>query len=167
MHRLIDRLVALMAITAGLVLSALVTLTFCDVLMRYFFFAPLRGRQDIVELGMVLVLMLGAPYTWRIGGHISVDLYKALPFRPLEILRSLLVKLLVTGTFALISWRSLEALEDAALFNEATNMILIPHSPFIWAILGSCLLHACIVTIETVSEVLALRRQTLSEGCTE
>ncbi|NNE81484.1 MAG: TRAP transporter small permease [Silicimonas sp.] len=153
---MIDRLVTLMAIAAGLVLSGLVALTFFDVLMRYLVSAPLRGRQDIVEMGMVVVLMLSAPYTWRISGHISVDLYDALPFRSLEILRSLLVRVIVAALFALIAWRSVEALEDAALFNEATNMIQIPHTPFIWIILGSCLLHAAILVFETISQIRAL-----------
>ena len=70
MHKLIDQLTSLMAIVGGLVLVGLVALTFYDVILRYLFSAPLRGRQDIVEMGMVLTLMLAAPYTWRVSGHI-------------------------------------------------------------------------------------------------
>lgn len=156
-----------MAISAGLVLAAVVTLTFYDVLMRYFFSSPLRGRQDMVEMGMVLVLMLGAPYTWRISGHISVDLYDSLPYRPLEILRSLLMKLLVLGIFTLIAWRSIEALEDAALFDEATNMIQISHTPFIWVIMISCLLHAFILVTELITDIFSLKSTPSSRGSNE
>ena len=152
MGRFVDRVVVLMAVAGGLVLSALVLLTFYDVILRYFFSAPLRGRQDIVEMGMVLTQMLAAPYTWRIGGHISVDLYGKIPFQPLEILRVLLVKFAVVGIFSLIAWRAIEAIEDASLFNEATNMIFIPHKPFIVAIMLTCFLHALIVLGETYTE---------------
>lgn len=148
MGRYVDRAVMTMAMAAGLVLSGLVVLTFIDVILRYFFSAPLRGRQDIVEMGMVLSLMLAAPYTWRVGGHISVDLYGHLPFRALEILRALLVKLSVAGIFGLYAWRAIEAAEDATLFNEATNMIAIPHHPFILLILGVSLIHALILLFE-------------------
>ncbi len=144
----IDRAVTFMAIAAGLVLAGLVALTFADVILRYFFSAPLRGRQDIVEMGMVLSLVLAAPYTWRIGGHIGVDLFKALPFPRLERLRALGVKLLVATIYALIAWRAWLGAEDAALFNEATNMIFIPHRPFMLMIMAICLFHAALIIAE-------------------
>ena len=148
MNRLADRLAAGLAIIGGLGLCFLVALTFYDVLLRYFFSAPMRGRQDIVEMGMVLILMLSAPYTWRVTGHISVDLYEAIPIPPIEIARRLLVRSIAASVFALIAWRSIEAAEDALLFNEATNMILIPHLYFIWLILGISALHAAMILFE-------------------
>lgn len=153
MDKQVDRLATLMAILGGLVLCCLVAFTFYDVILRYFFSSPLRGRQDIVEMGMVLTLMLAAPYTWRIGGHISVDLYDQFPIRFLEILRRLFVKLLVAGVFGLIAWRAIEAAADATLFNEATNMVLIPHLPFIWLIMCVSALHALILLFEAWSDV--------------
>lgn len=150
MTRIIDRLAIFMAIVAGLVLSGVVALTFYDVVLRYFFSAPLRGRQDIVEMGMVVTLMLAAPFAWRTGGHIGVDLYTALPWRWLEVTRALFVRLVVGGIFALIAWRAIEAIEDARLFNEATNMIMIPHTPFLMLILGASALHALILGWECV-----------------
>ncbi len=152
MSKFIDRIVMLMAIAGGLILSALVILTFFDVILRYFFSSPLRGRQDIVEMGMVLTLMLSAPYTWRISGHISVDLYGKIPYWPLEILRALFIKLSVAGIFGLIAWRAVEAIEDAALFNEATNMIFIPHRPFLLVIMVVCAFHALILLFEAIFE---------------
>ncbi len=147
----LDRAVTLMAIAGGLVVAGLVVLTFVDVIMRYFFSAPMRGRQDIVEMGMVTALLLAAPYTWRIGGHISVDLFRRLPVPALERLRWLFVKLLVAAVFGLIGWRAWYAAEDAALFNEATNMITIPHRPFIWLIMVVSLVHAAIILVECIA----------------
>ncbi|NDW46558.1 TRAP transporter small permease [Ruegeria sp. PrR005] len=153
MNRLIDRVAMVMGILGGVVLFGLVFLTFSDVILRYFFSAPLRGRQDIVEIGMVVTLMLAAPYAWRTASHISVDLYDGIPFRPLEVLRRLLVKLSVAAVSGLIAWRSLEAAEDAALFNEATNMIGIPHLPFIRLITAITVLHLVILIAETWDDV--------------
>ena len=140
-----------MAIAGGLVVAGLVVLTFVDVIMHYFFSAPMRGRQDIVEMGMVTALLLAAPYTWRINGHISVDLFRRLPVKLLERLRWLFVKLLVAGVFALIAWRAWYAAEDAALFNEATNMITIPHRPFIFLIMVVAIVHAAIILLECLA----------------
>ena len=150
----IDRIAKLMALAGGMVLCAVVALTFYDVLLRYLFSDPLRGRQDVVEMGMVTALMLAAPYTWRTAGHIAVDLYDAIPFWPLEVARTVLIKVLVAGVLALIAWRAIEAAEDAALFSEATNMILIPHRPFIFLIMGVSAVHALILIYETITDVI-------------
>ena len=139
---LIDNLVKIMAALAGIVLLGMIAIICYDVVMRYLFSAPFKGRQDIVEMSMLLALMLGAPYGWRVGGHISVDLYDAIPVRSLEWLRSIFVKLIIAGVFGLMAWRSSYAIEEDALFNEATNMILIPHRPFMFVIMVVAAMHA-------------------------
>ena len=153
MEKQIDKIATLMAIVSGIVLSLLVALTFYDVLLRYFFSSPMRGRQDIVEMGMVVCLMLATPYTWRVKGHISVDLYQNFKNRYLEILRMLIVKSFVLLIFILIAWRSIEAIEDANLFSEATNMILIPHYPFIAIVMIAALANALIIFLEISLEI--------------
>lgn len=160
MTRAIDRVVVYMAIGAGLVVAALVALTFADVILRYFFSAPLRGRQDLVEMGMVVAVLLAAPFTWRINGHIDVDLFKALPWRVAEKVRLIGIRLLAAAIFGVIGWMAWRGAEDAALFNEATNMILIPHRPFMLFIAAICVLHTALLLIECV----ALGRSNTSGG---
>lgn len=150
MTKFIDRAVILMALCAGLMVAALVALTFTDVILRYFFSAPLRGRQDLVEMGMVISVLLAAPYTWRINGHIDVDLFKALPWRALEKIRLIGIRLLVAGIFAILARMAWRGAEDAALFNEATNMILIPHRPFMLFVGVICVAHTALLLIECV-----------------
>ena len=146
--RAVDRTVNAMAIVSGLILGGLVIVTFIDVILRYIFSAPLSGRQDIVEMGMLTSLMFAAPLTWRIGGHISVDLYETLPVPFLESVRRILVMGGCAGILGLLAWRSVEAADDAALFSEATNMIHIPHQPFIYLILVASAAHALVILAE-------------------
>lgn len=154
MEETINKVATFMAILSGIVLSYLVVVTFYDVILRYFFSAPLRGRQDIVEMGMVVCLMLATPYTWRIKGHISVDLYDNFKNKYFEIIRIFVIKLLVFIVFFLIAWRSIEASEDSRLFSEATNMILIPHFPFIIIVMIAAILNALIIFLETFLELI-------------
>ena len=72
--RVLDNLCVGFAMIAGLILFGLVGLTFLDVIMRYIFSSPIFGARDVLEMGMVVVISLGFPFTWRIGGHIVVDL---------------------------------------------------------------------------------------------
>ena len=150
MTRTIDRVAAFMALCAGLVASALVALTFTDVILRYFFSAPLHGRQDLVEMGMVVTVLLAAPYTWRINGHIDVELFRALPWRMAEKIRVVGIRLLVAGIFGIIAWMAWLGAEDAALFNEATNIILIPHRPFMLFVGAVCVIHTALLLTECI-----------------
>lgn len=120
-----------LAILAGVILIGLVVLTFADVVMRYLFSAPIAGRQDLVEIGMVAVLSIAAPYAWRIGDHITVDVLPDFPWRWARSTRRLLVRLIVISLLGLLSYTMFQRIEEAALFNEATNIILIPHQPFL------------------------------------
>src|SRR5699024_8864146 len=38
------------------------------------FIAPIIGDIEIVQLGMVVLIMCGLAYTQQVGGHISIDL---------------------------------------------------------------------------------------------
>ncbi len=129
-------------------LSGVVVLTFIDVILRYWFSMPLQGRQDVVEMGMVVSVMLAAPYAWVKGGHISVDLYSVLPSRVLETARGAAVRILTGSLLVLLAWQALKGAEDASLFNEATNMIGIPHRPFMLAVAAASLLHVAAIAAD-------------------
>ena len=97
--RFIDTLCVGLAVISGLVLIGLIGLTFFDVILRYIFSAPIFGARDVLEMGMVVVLSLGFPFTWRIGGHIVVDLLPDYGIRALTTMRDLIVRLIGIGIF--------------------------------------------------------------------
>ena len=70
----LDKFCATLAVFSGLILIALIGLTFSDVILRYIFSSPIFGARDLLEMGMVVVISLAFPFTWRAGGHIVVDL---------------------------------------------------------------------------------------------
>ena len=92
--RALDGLCVIFAIIAGLVLFGLIGLTFLDVILRYIFSAPIFGARDVLEMGMVVVISLGFPFTWRVGGHIVVDLLPDYGFSFLTAARDLFVRLI-------------------------------------------------------------------------
>lgn len=128
--RFIDNLCVVLAFVSGLILIAIIGLTFCDVILRYLFSAPIFGARDVLEMGMVVVISLSFPFSWRIGGHIVVDLLPDYDNPALTILRDVVVRLIGIFLFVVLAWQSWIRADDAVLFNEATNMIEIPFSPF-------------------------------------
>ena len=61
--KLLDGLCAGLAVVSGLILLALIGLTFVDVVLRYIFSAPFLGATDLLQMGMVLVISLAFPFT--------------------------------------------------------------------------------------------------------
>jgi TRAP-type C4-dicarboxylate transport system permease small subunit len=148
--RLIDSLCVGLAVFSGLILFGIIGLTFVDVVLRYIFTSPIFGARDLLETGMVLVISLAFPFTWRIGGHIVVDLVPDYGIAAFTITRDLFVRLAGIFIFALLAWRSLIRSDDAVLFNEATNMIEIPFSPFFMVLATASAFQVVVLTIEFV-----------------
>ena len=146
--RFIDTLCVGLAVISGLVLIGLIGLTFFDVILRYIFSAPIFGARDVLEMGMVVVISLGFPFTWRIGGHIVVDLLPDYGIRALTTMRDLIVRLIGIGIFGLLSWRAWLRADDAELFNEKTNMIELPFQTFFWILAAAALFQMIVLVVE-------------------
>lgn len=154
--RFLDRLCAGLAVVSGLILLALIGLTFVDVVLRYIFSAPFLGAKDLLPMGMVLVISLAFPFTWRMGGHIVVDLIPDYGIEALTRTRDSMVRLIGILIFALLAWQAWIRAEDAVLFNEATNMIEVPFRPFFLVLSGAAAFQAVVLCVESVRIVAGL-----------
>jgi TRAP-type C4-dicarboxylate transport system permease small subunit len=146
--RYIDALCAWLAVFSGLILLAIIGLTFFDVVLRYVFSAPLFGARDLLEMGMVVVISLAFPLSWRIGGHIVVDLLPDYRIAIFTVIRDLFVRLIGIFIFGLLAWQSWVRSQDAVLFNEATNMIEIPFSPFFMVLSAGSAFQVVVLCVE-------------------
>jgi TRAP-type C4-dicarboxylate transport system permease small subunit len=157
----IDTFCAGLAVFSGLILVALIGLTFFDVILRYIFSSPIFGARDLLELGMVVIISLAFPFTWRAGGHIVVDLIPDYGLRFLTITRDILVRLIGVFIFGLLSWRAWVRSNDAVLFTEASNMIELPFSPFFLILAAGSALQVVVLCVEIVR---LLARKSLSHS---
>jgi len=112
---LIGRLAGVAALLAGCATLAVVLLISYDVTMRYFFDRPQIFVDEVASFLEVLIVFGGAAYTFRIGGHVRVDLVTGL-LRPaarawLRVVTLglgvafLAVVIWVTSQSALAAWR--------------------------------------------------------------
>ncbi len=146
----LDNVCGGLAVAAGLILVALIGLTFADVILRYVFAAPILGAKDLLEMGMVTVVALAFPFTWRIGGHIVVDLLPQYGIAVLDRARDTAVRSIGIFIFVLLAWHAWLRADDAALFNEATNMIALPFQPFFWILSAAASFQALVLAAEVV-----------------
>ncbi|PYO30471.1 MAG: hypothetical protein DMD86_13515 [Candidatus Rokuibacteriota bacterium] len=71
---MIGRAAGVAALLAGFATLAIVLLISYDVAMRYFFEQPQLFVDEVASFLEVLVVFGGAAYTFRVGGHVRVDL---------------------------------------------------------------------------------------------
>ena len=61
---------------------------------------------------------------------------------------ALIVRLIGIVIFGLLAWRCWLRADDAALFNEATNMVEVPFQPFFWILSAASLFQTIILIVE-------------------
>ena len=127
-EKILDRSVKAMAILAGISLMCLVCYA---VFMRRALNAPPLGGTDLASVSLVPVVFLGFAYCGWTGGHIAVDLISSLNKPNLTRWTDVVVRLLSAGLLGILTWRSIVLLIDAIEIGEATELIEVPHAPFI------------------------------------
>jgi TRAP-type C4-dicarboxylate transport system permease small subunit len=62
-------------VICGVIFMGMMFLGTADVLGRYAFDSPILGSQELMQVGMGALVMLGWAYTQKEDGHIKVDLF--------------------------------------------------------------------------------------------
>ncbi len=122
---LLRRLVALLAVVAGLAIAAMIILTCVDVVGRRLGY-PLTGVYDLVELLGAISITGALPYTTACRGHVAIEFlpHKLSP-RGRTIL-STLVGLVFIGVFAFLTWRFVQYGLELKANNQGTVTLRWP-----------------------------------------
>lgn len=144
LHQSIQRLVAVVLV---LLLSAMVALTFTDVVGRRLFNTPVFGANDITEHLMATLIFAGLPLLTARRGHLSIDLFDRWllqpPWRPWH----KLVDVLIACVLGLIAWEYYLAIEEAHSINEISPALSIPRAWMYSLMALSTALAACLALL--------------------
>lgn len=111
-----------------LMLSAMVALTFTDVVGRRLFNTPVFGANDITEHLMAVIIFAGLPPLTARRGHLSIDLFDHWLLQPRWRLWHKAVDLLIAAVLGLIAWEYYLAIEEARTINEISPALMIPRA---------------------------------------
>ncbi len=130
---LLERLFRGAALLAGLALFAIMLLVSTTVFYRYVLNQPILGDQELVEIGMSLVVMLAMPFaTWQ-GAHIRVDILDERLGSFGRFLGDLFARSIGIFVLYLLVRKALDKAFDAYEYEDVTNMIEIP----VWIAYGA------------------------------
>ncbi len=153
-HALSKILISWIAKIAGLILFAIMLLIAVSVFFRYLLNQPILGTQEIVQLGMVLVVMLAMPYTAIRNDHIRVDIFdKALGING-RFVGDFLSRLLGILVLSLLVWKSSLKALDAKEYEDTTNMLELPLWPIYTAIAFGMSLFILVLLTELIRQIM-------------
>lgn len=134
----------------GVLLAAMVVLTFTHVVRRYVFNDPIQGFVDMGQILLVLVVALTVAYSGRTGGQIAVELIDGMvsktKLRMVEIFVRLVGFLMIAALTVQIALDGPKAEENG----EFTGTIDISFEPFMYVLAFGLGLYAIVLLLEAV-----------------
>ena len=109
-------------------LSAIVALTFTDVVGRRLFNTPVFGANDMTEHLMALIIFSGLPLLTAKRGHLSIDLFDHWLLQPKWRLWHKAVDVLIAAVLGLIAWQYFLSIQEARDINEISPALTIPRA---------------------------------------
>lgn len=133
LRKFADGLIGLSAFVGGLCLLGLVGVILVDVVGRAFG-APLFGSQDLINMGMAILVFGGMALCDRNGGHIAVDLLE--PKFPPGMNRAIDIIAAFAGAviFIMIAYTLHESAKLSQMLNMSTNLLRLPRAWFQWGV---------------------------------
>jgi TRAP-type C4-dicarboxylate transport system permease small subunit len=111
-----------------LMLSAIVALTFTDVMGRRLFNTPVFGANDITEHLMAVIIFAGLPLLTAQRGHLSIDLFDHWLLQPKWRFWHKAVDVLIAAVLGLVAGQYFVSIQEARDFNEVSPALGIPRA---------------------------------------
>lgn len=129
-------------------MSAMVALTFTDVIGRRLFGKPVYGAHDLTEHLMGLLVFTGLPLLTLAAMHLKVDIFDKVLLQPRFAWWIKTTIFLTALIFALMAWTLTGKAIDAASFSEVSQGLNIPRAP-LYAWMAVCAALAALAALYT------------------
>lgn len=156
-----DRLLRLCAGIAGAILAAIVAGIALNVVLRNLFGQPIFGLLDLVEYGLLVATLLGAPWVLNQSAHVVVDLVtSALPDGPARLAARAVASLGLAVSLVMVWYGAQAMLTSFARGSVIRTAFDVPE----WWVLSVLPLAFTLISAEFLRQILhpADRRNTQS-----
>ena len=123
---MIRRAADVAGLLAGFATLAIVLFVSYDVLMRYFFDQPQLFVDEVASFLQVLLIFGGAAYTFRVGGHVRVDLITTHVPRAARAWMRLVTLALGVAFLAVVIWVTTQSAYTAYRYGRVSAVMLYP-----------------------------------------
>ena len=123
---MIGRVSRAAATVAGAATLAIVLLVSWDVLMRYFFEQPQLFVDELASFLEILVIFGGAAYTFRVGGHVRVDLLTNHLAKPARAWLRAVALMMGLAFMVTVIWTTTQSAITAYRYGRVSAVMLYP-----------------------------------------
>lgn len=140
-----------------LAMAVLIFVTFLGVIMRYFFNDPFVWTEEVQLWCFVWVAFIGGGATFRLGGHVSIDiLVDSLPAGLQRIIK-VLEYIIVIGVLIYYTTYSTVLVKQMIRTERVTNILGIPYGLIYAAFPVGCILMIISYTITVIQPSLHIK----------
>ena len=147
-HQALNRLSNIMKVIGGVALVGMMLLTVVDVIGRLFQ-RPIFGSVEIVGFLATIIVAGALPYTYRIGGHVGVEILMQTVSQKTQILVRIATRALTLFLFGLITWQMFLHAGELKQIGEVSMSLKFP-TYYIAYVLGFGLLLFSVTIFETI-----------------
>ncbi len=148
----VDRLSAIAAVLARILILGLGLAMFYEVVARYGFNAPTIWSHDVSYMLNGAIFMLGAGYTLMVNQHVRIDfLSRLMPIRLQHLINLLVLACLFLPA---MSWVAIRACRDAwQAFTTNEVEVVSPWAPLIWPFESALALGLVVLCLQALAQV--------------
>lgn len=140
-------------IMAIIVLFAMMFLTGCDVVARYFFNSPINGAFELTEIFLGMLVFLSLPVAALTGSHIKVEIIESFGSKFANRFIGVITSLIGITVFAVLTVQLFKHALKLQRYEQVTNSLELPL--YLIGMLASfcCLLSLIMMVIKSPSDI--------------
>lgn len=153
---LIDRLGSLLRTAGAVALTAMMLITVADVTGRMFKH-PIFGSVEIVGFLAVIVMAAALPYTYKMDGHVGVEILVRLLPPSKRLVLEIITRSLSLFLFSLVAWQMVLYAADLKRAGEVSMNLEFPVYVIVYALAACLVVFALTILKRIVDTVNQLR----------
>ncbi len=146
--KVLDKFSGLLKIIGASALTGMMLLTVVDVIGR-FFKHPIFGSVELVGFLATIVVAAALPYTYKVEGHVGVEILVRLLSKKTQLIIDLFTRSLSLVLFCLVTWQMFLYAKDISETGEVSMNLEFPIYYIVY-LLAFGLLVFSVTIIETI-----------------
>lgn len=155
--QMLNKVSDFLKLIGAVALTVMMMLTVVDVIGR-FFKSPIFGSVELVGFLATIVVAAALPYTYKMDGHVGVEiLVRLLPDKP-QIWIDIVTRTLTLVLFILITWQMFLYAEDIQQTGEVSMNLLFPIYYIVYLLSFALLIFTVTIVEMLFQDILKLRK---------
>jgi len=157
LSQVLNKISDVLKLIGAVALTAMMMLTVVDVIGR-FFKSPIFGSVELVGFLATIVVAAALPYTYKMDGHVGVEILVRLLPDKTQIWVDIFTRVLTLILFILITWQMFLYAEDIQHTGEVSMNLQFPIYYIVYLLSFALLIFTATIVEMIFQDILKLRK---------